>query len=635
MRVAAGSIRRNPDLALAVFSGEGRLFTTGVSEAEMARAFLSAAGPGRGQSAHFEERSWNTCETALQVARLLTGKREKPRLLAISARHLPLAMAEPEAGLAGTKWLVTPHPVGFLSGKSTALTGYCAGLQPTALADGLECMTWEDPRRSDHAWSGGRHPRLLFRLRGSQPARQSACAAGSLRGAPTPTSVDDNLAIASQHDFPPLGQHEFPALSQHDFPTVIQHDFLEWPFFEERHRRFAADFEAWSQEQLEPLLVSRAYRAADLDARCRILAEALGGSGFLEVCAPEAGPEAFDVRSICLAREILARRSSLAEFVLAMQGLGSGPITLFGTPAQRARYLPAVRTGQSIAAFALSEPEAGSDVSAIATTATATDDGWVLDGEKTWISNGGIAQHYVMFARTGEAPGAKGLSAFIVPAHSPGLEIAERLVMMSPHPIARLALRNCRVRPAQLLGQPGEGFRIAMATLDVFRTSVAAAALGMARRALAEASAHAARRIAMGRPLIDHQMVQGKIADMCCAIDQSALLVYRSAWTRDVRRKRVTRESAMAKLCATEAAQKVIDEAVQIFGGLGVQSGMPVEELYRDIRALRIYEGASDIQRVIIARHHMASLRDAGFTGIASAGAAVASRGGTTEGPAA
>jgi acyl-CoA dehydrogenase len=213
-----------------------------------------------------------------------------------------------------------------------------------------------------------------------------------------------------------------------------------------------------------------------------------------------------------------------------------------------------------------------------------------------------------MFARTGEAPGAKGLSAFIVPADSPGLEVAERIEMISPHPIARLRLRACRVAPWQLLGQPGEGFRIAMATLDVFRTTVAAAALGMARRALDEASKHAAKRIAMGRLLIEHQLIQGKIADMCCAVDQSALLVYRSAWTRDVLKQRVTRESSMAKLCATESAQRVIDEAVQIFGGIGVQSGTPVEELYRDIRALRIYEGASEIQRVIIARHHMLGL---------------------------
>jgi len=386
----------------------------------------------------------------------------------------------------------------------------------------------------------------------------------------------------------------------------VESDFLNWPFFEAKHRALATRIEAWSREQLEPLLHSEAYRLAGLDARCQHLANALGQSGFLDICAPEAGPEGFDVRSICLAREILARRSALAEFVLAMQGLGSGPITLFGTAEQRARYLPSVRSGRSIAAFALSEPEAGSDVSAISTTATASGDGWLLEGEKTWISNGGIAQHYIMFARTGEAPGARGLSAFIVPADSPGLEVAERIEMMSPHPIARLRLRACPVAPGQLLGRPGEGFRIAMATLDVFRTTVAAAALGMARRALDEASRHAAKRIAMGRLLIEHQLIQGKIADMCCAVDQSALLVYRSAWTRDVLKQRVTRESSMAKLCATESAQRVIDEAVQIFGGMGVQSGTPVEELYRDIRALRIYEGASEVQRVILARQHMA-----------------------------
>lgn len=392
-------------------------------------------------------------------------------------------------------------------------------------------------------------------------------------------------------------------------------DDLHWPFFEDRHREHAARVEAWAGTVLEPILASSGYRAAELDARCRLLIEALGASGLLEVCAPTAGAGAFDVRSICLAREILARRSALAEFMFAMQGLGSGPITLFGTDAQRARYLPGVRSGESIAAFALSEPEAGSDVSAILTTATATGDGWVLDGEKTWISNGGLARHYVVFARTGEAPGAKGLSAFVVQADNPGLVIAERLEMMSPHPIARLRFEGCRVGREDLLGMPGQGFAIAMATLDVFRTTVAAAALGFARRALDEASRRAATRIAMGRPLIEHQMIQGKIADMCCAVDQSALLVYRSAWTRDVLGRRVTRESSMAKLCATEAAQRVIDEAVQIFGGLGVMHGVPVEELYRDIRALRIYEGASEVQKLIIARQHMASVGAAASAG--------------------
>jgi len=385
-------------------------------------------------------------------------------------------------------------------------------------------------------------------------------------------------------------------------------DTLQWPFFEDRHRDYAASVEAWAAGTLEPLLDSQAFRAGTVDERCQHLIEALGASGLLEVCAPAAGPEAFDVRSICLGREILARRSALAEYVFAMQGLGSGPITLFGSADQCERYLPGVRAGRRVAAFALSEPDAGSDASAIATTARVTPTGWILDGEKTWISNGGIAHQYVVFARTGEAPGAKGLSAFIVDADQPGLSVAERLEMMSPHPIARLRFEGCAVDRAQLLGQPGEGFKIAMATLDVFRTTVAAAALGFARRALAEASRRAATRVAMGKPLIEHQLIQGKIADMCCAVDQSALLVYRSAWTRDVLKRRVTRESSMAKLCATEAAQQVIDDAVQIFGGLGVMTGVPVEELYRDIRALRIYEGASEVQKVIIARQHMASL---------------------------
>lgn len=380
--------------------------------------------------------------------------------------------------------------------------------------------------------------------------------------------------------------------------------FLEWPFFEARHRAFAERVEQWVAAQPEP----DHHDSRGLDALCRELVGKLGDSGLLEAVVPSAGAEGLDVRSICLAREILARRSGLIEVMFAMQGLGTGPITLFGDPALREAILPGVRSGKRIAAFALSEPEAGSDVAAMNTTATPVPGGWRLDGVKTWISNGGIADHYVVFARTGEAPGAKGISAFVVDAETKGFSVVERLEMISPHPVATLRFDACVIPAARLLAQPGEGFKVAMATLDVFRTTVGAAALGFARRALDDAMKRAATRQVMGRPLIEQQLIQGKIADMALDVDTSALLVYRSAWTRDVQRRRVTRESSMAKLHATEAAQRVIDEAVQIFGGLGVTRGNKAEELYRDIRALRIYEGASEVQRVIISRQAMASL---------------------------
>lgn len=380
--------------------------------------------------------------------------------------------------------------------------------------------------------------------------------------------------------------------------------FLDWPFFEARHRAFAARVEQWVATQPAP----DHHDPRGLDALCRDLVARLGDSGLLEAVVPSAGAEGLDVRSICLAREILARHSGLIEVMFAMQGLGTGPITLFGEAALREAILPGVRSGKRIAAFALSEPEAGSDVAAMSTTATAVPGGWRLDGVKTWISNGGIADHYVVFARTGEAPGAKGISAFVVDADTRGFSVAERLEMISPHPVATLRFDGCVIPASRLLAQPGEGFKVAMATLDVFRTTVGAAALGFARRALDDAMKRAATRQVMGKPLIEQQLIQGKIADMALDVDASALLVYRSAWTRDVQRRRVTRESSMAKLYATESAQRVIDEAVQIFGGLGVTRGNKAEELYRDIRALRIYEGASEVQRVIISRQAMASL---------------------------
>ncbi len=383
--------------------------------------------------------------------------------------------------------------------------------------------------------------------------------------------------------------------------------YLNWPFFEDKHREFARRVDAWAAREIG----TEVHSHADLDADCRHLVRILGEAGLLDQVVPAQGPSELDVRMICIARETLARYSSLAEVMYAMQGLGTAPITLFGGPEIREQYLPSVRAGRTIAAFALSEPEAGSDVASMATTATRVSGGWRIDGMKTWISNGGIADHYVVFARTGEAPGAKGISAFVVDANTPGLSIAARLEVISPHPIATLRFENCVIPQERLLGNPGEGFKVAMATLDVFRSTVGAAALGFARRALDEAMHRAATRIVMQRPLFEQQLIQGKIADMAVAIDTSALLVYRAAWTRDVLKQRITRESSMAKLYSTEAAQRVIDEAVQMFGGLGVTKGIKVEALYRDIRAMRIYEGASEVQRVIIARQTMAAAKNA------------------------
>jgi acyl-CoA dehydrogenase len=372
--------------------------------------------------------------------------------------------------------------------------------------------------------------------------------------------------------------------------------FLHWPFFADAHRDYAAKIDTWAQANL------RDVDHHDVDAACRKLVKALGQVGFLNHTAPASEADKLDVRTLALSRETLARHAGLADFVFAMQGLGAGPISLFGSAEQRAAWLPKTRAGEAIAAFALSEVASGSDVANITTSAKRDGDSWVIDGEKTWISNGGIADLYVVFARTGEAPGAKGLSAFIVEGSNPGLSIAERLEVIAPHPLARIAFKNCRVPASALIGKPGDGFKIAMATLDVFRTTVGAAALGFARRALDETVSRAGSRHLFGAPLGELQMVQGHIADMALDIDAAALLVYRAAWTKDMGAARVSREAAMAKLYATESAQRVIDAAVQIHGGDGVRSGHPVETLYREIRALRIYEGASDVQKIIISR---------------------------------
>ena len=378
---------------------------------------------------------------------------------------------------------------------------------------------------------------------------------------------------------------------------MVDRSFLDWPFFTEQHRQLADEVEEWAGRRLS------GQHADNVDDACRALLGQLAESGWLNYAAPAPGSGKLpDVRSLCLIRETLARHSGLADFVFAMQGLGSGAIALFGNDAQQDDYLPAVRNGGKIAAFALSEPESGSDVAAISTSAVADGADYVINGEKTWVSNGGIADFYTLFVRTGEEAGARGLSALIVDADAPGLEIAERIEVIAPHPLARLKFSDCRVPKTRLLGKPGEGFKIAMATLDVFRSTVGAAALGFARRALDEALGHARSRKLFGEALADMQMTQDRIADMATAVDASALLVYRAAWKKDCGAERVTREAAMAKLYATEAAQQVIDRAVQLFGGRGVTRGEKVEELYREIRALRIYEGASEIQKLIIAR---------------------------------
>jgi acyl-CoA dehydrogenase len=369
--------------------------------------------------------------------------------------------------------------------------------------------------------------------------------------------------------------------------------FLTWPFFDERHRAHAAGLEAWCAAHLP-------VDHHDVDGACKGLVAALGAGGWLQPTGAGEG-EVLDVRTLCLTRETLARHDGLADFAFAMQGLGMGAVSLFGTPTQR-EWLARTRVGAAISGFALTEPGAGSDVAQTATTAVRGQGSWVLNGEKTYISNGGIADVYVIIARTGEGPGAKGLSAFLLPADAPGLRVMDRIEVMAPHPLAHLGLHDVVLPDSALIGKPGEGFKIAMSVLDVFRSTVGSAALGFARRALDEALARTGRVRAGGGRLTDYQMVQGHLADMALQIDAAALLIYRAAWTKDQGVARISREAAMAKLYATEAAQKVIDMAVQLHGGDGVRTGFAVESLYREIRALRIYEGASDVQRVVIAR---------------------------------
>jgi acyl-CoA dehydrogenase len=379
---------------------------------------------------------------------------------------------------------------------------------------------------------------------------------------------------------------------------------LRVPFFEAQHRAFADELDQWAHDAVDDVEGGAAAHT-DVDATCVRWVRALGASGYLRHCVPAGFGAAHDVlqsRDLVIARETLARHSGLADFAFTMQGLGSGPISLAGSDELKNRYLPRVAEGAAVAAFALTEPEAGSDVAALSTSAQRDGGHYLLDGEKTFISNGGIADFYVVFARTGEAPGARGISAFVVEAGTAGFEAAERIEVVAPHPLARLRFDSCRIPASQRIGAPGEGFKIAMRTLDIFRAGVAAAALGFARRALDEALARAKSRKMFGQTLADFQLTQAALADMALEIDAAALLTYRAAWLRDVEGVATTREAAMAKMAATEGAQRVIDRAVQMFGGLGVGVGSVVERLYREIRPLRIYEGATEVQKLIIGR---------------------------------
>jgi acyl-CoA dehydrogenase len=373
--------------------------------------------------------------------------------------------------------------------------------------------------------------------------------------------------------------------------------YLHWPFFDEAHRDLQRDLEGWRNQHL------RAHDEADPFAACRAYVAELGQAGWLKYAVPggDGGSrDTLDVRSLCLIRETLGYASGLAEFAFAMQGLGAGPVSLFGSDALKRRYLPGVAEGTSIAAFAISEADAGSDLSAMRTTARRDGSSIVINGEKTWISNAGIATHYVVFCRWPEG-GEKSFIALMVDADTPGFAVSRTIDVIAPHPLGTITFTDCRVSENAVVGEPGKGMRVALGTLDLFRTTVGAAALGFARRAFDEAVGHARTRVAFGKVLADFQMTQARIADMAAAIDAAALLVYRAAWTRDRGAERITREAAMAKLVATESAQQVIDQAVQILGGRGVVRGEPVERLYREIRALRIYEGTSEIQKIVIA----------------------------------
>jgi alkylation response protein AidB-like acyl-CoA dehydrogenase len=380
---------------------------------------------------------------------------------------------------------------------------------------------------------------------------------------------------------------------------------LTWPFFDDHHRSLGQQVRQWAERELGASAL--AHGESDLDQHCRDLVRRLGAAAWLRWAVPDlpSGWE-FDLRSFCIVREVLASYSPLADFAFAMQGLGTGPVALFGTPAQCERWLPPARSGEQVAAFAISEAEAGSDVAAMSTTARQAGGEWVIDGEKTWISNAGIADHYIVFARWLDG-GERSFVALMVPADTPGCEVTARLATMAPHPLGVVTFSSCRVPGDALIGEAGRGLRVALGTLDVFRAGVAAAAVGMARRALAEAIGFAQERQAFGSRLAEFQLTRGTVADLATALDAAALLVYRAAWIRDQGAERVTCETAMAKLFATEEAQRIIDGSLQLLGGRGVMAGSPVEQLYREIRALRIYEGTSEIQRLVIGRQILES----------------------------
>ena len=379
---------------------------------------------------------------------------------------------------------------------------------------------------------------------------------------------------------------------------------MEWPFFDDSHREFAEKLRDWASREIQPLENKEPNGNEELDHLCREFVKKLGIGGWLQYCVPSShggALESFDVRTLALTREILGYYSGLADFSFAMQGLGSGAITLFGSEEQKDSYLPKVASGERIGAFAISEASGGSDVAAMKTTAELSGNEYCINGSKTWISNAGIADFYVLFARTNDAPGSRGISAFVINSDTPGLSISERINVIAPHPLGTLEFKNCKIPTTNMIGNSGEGFKVAMSTLDVFRTTVGGASLGFAKRALDEAITRSKEREAFGKSISEFHLIQAKIADMAVKIDAMALLIYRSAWTKDKKATRVTRESSMAKLYGTEAAQEVIDQAVQIFGGMGVVSGVKVEQLYREIRALRIYEGTSEIQKLVIA----------------------------------
>lgn len=378
------------------------------------------------------------------------------------------------------------------------------------------------------------------------------------------------------------------------------------PFFDAPHQALAARMREWLDESQA---WARTIHDQSLTAQCHTLLRELGARDLLTAAVPHADPQGtrrVDVRSVCLIREALSYDNPLADFVFSMQGIGTAAIWLYGSPALQEAYLPACRSGERIAAFAITEPEGGSDVAAMTTRADRDGSDYILNGAKAWISNGGIADHYIVVARTGELPGAKGLSAFLVDAATPGLTTGPNVDIIAPHPLSEVHFTDCRVPAARMLGAPGDGFKIAMATLDIFRSSVGAAAVGLARRALDETVERVHVRRLFGKTMAEMDTVRSRIADMALDLDAAALIVYRAGWVKDVRERSITREAAMAKLGGTEAAFRVIDSAVQLFGALGITQGGVIERLFRDVRPMRIYEGASEIQKLIIGRSVLA-----------------------------